>query len=72
MRTYHTNYTYAYNLKKAGCLHDTLKAANAEKRELNAKYTDIPLYVVARLIAPDQYGTEKFYGYYVCLGDKVR
>lgn len=71
MRKYYTNYTDAYNKKKAGCLHDTLKAANAEKRELNAKYTDIPPHVVARLIAPDQYGTYRFYGYYVCSGDDL-
>ena len=61
MKTYYSNYTYAMQVT----LHDTLKSANTEKRELNANNSGVP-YITVRFVAPNVYGDDKFYGYYVC------
>lgn len=66
MKTYYSNYTHAMQAKKAGTLHDTLKSANAEKKALNANNSDVP-HITARFVAPNVYGDDTFYGYYVCL-----
>ena len=66
MKTYYSNHTHAMQAKKAGTLHRTLKEANAEKRELN-KNNNYEPYVTTRFIAPNVYGDDTFYGYYVCL-----
>ena len=65
MKTFYSNYAHAMVVKKAGALHDTLKSANAEKRELNKNNIGSP-YITARFVAPNVYGDDKFYGYYVC------
>ena len=52
--------------KKAGTLHDSIKSANAEKRSLNANNDGVP-YITTRFVAPNVYGDDTFYGYYVCL-----
>lgn len=66
MKTYYSNYTHAMVAKKVGTLHDTLKSANAEKRELNANNIGVP-HITARFVAPNVCGEDTFYGYYVCL-----
>lgn len=66
MKTYYSNHTHAMQAKAAGTLHETLKAANAEKRVLNTNNDYIP-YITARFVAPNVYGDDTFYGYYVCL-----
>lgn len=68
MKTYYSNYTHAMQAKAAGTLHDTLKSANAEKRCLNWNVcNDGTPYITARFVAPNVYGDDTFYGYYVCL-----
>ena len=71
MRTYYTNYTHAKQIKDANGAHETLKSANAEKREFNKIYGDTVPQIVARLVAPNQYGEDTFIGYYVCNGDDM-
>lgn len=66
MKTFYTNYTHAMQARKAGTLHGTLKEANEEKRYLNKK-NDYEPYITTRFIAPNVYGEDTFYGYYVCL-----
>lgn len=66
MKTFYSNYTHAMVAKKAGTLHDKLKSANAEKRELDKNNIGIP-HITARFVAPNVYGENTFYGYYVCL-----
>ena len=61
MKTFYSNYTYAMQVT----LHDTLKSANAEMRELNANNSGVP-YITVRFVAPNVYGEDTFYGYYVC------
>ena len=64
MKTFYSNYTHAMQVT----LHDTLKSANSEKRELNANNDGVP-YITVRFIAPNVFGDDKFYGYYVCRDD---
>lgn len=67
MKKYYTNYADANSKKSAGFLHDTLKDARVEMRNLNKDHTDVPMHIVTRMIAPGAYGDEKFFGYYVCI-----
>ena len=65
MKTFYSNRIHAMVAKKFGTLHSTLKSANAEKRELNKNNIGIP-HITARFVAPNVYGEDTFYGYYVC------
>ena len=65
MKTFYSNYAHAMVAKKYGTIHDTLKSANAEKRELNKNNIGVP-HITARFVAPNVYGEDTFYGYYVC------